>query len=78
MQEELNEFERNQVCDLVDKPEEAKPINTKWVFKNKLDEEGVIDATPTRHAVVTVTARWFNSQDFSKISKKGLYFQTST
>ena len=32
MQEELNQFERNNVGKLVPKPKGKNPINTKWVF----------------------------------------------
>jgi hypothetical protein len=35
MHEELENFERNQVWELVDPPPECKPIGTKWVWKNK-------------------------------------------
>ena len=42
MQEELNQFKRNQVWDLVPKPKNQTIIGTKWVFKNKLDEIGQI------------------------------------
>src|SRR5436190_23036688 len=38
MQEELNQFTRNDVWDLVPRPENYPIIGTKWVFKNKLDE----------------------------------------
>ncbi|KAA0041516.1 gag-pol polyprotein [Cucumis melo var. makuwa] len=40
MQEELLQFERNQVWKLVPKPPYANIIGTKWIFKNKMDEEG--------------------------------------
>ena len=42
MQEELNQFERNKVWELVDKPNNHAVIGTKWVFRNKLDEHGII------------------------------------
>ena len=42
MQEELNQFERNQVWELVDKPNDHLVIGTKWVFRNKLDEHGIV------------------------------------
>ena len=45
MQEELNQFERNKVWELVDRPTHMKAIGTKWVFKNKMDEHGVITRT---------------------------------
>jgi hypothetical protein len=41
MQEELNNFERNQVWELVERPN-TNVIDTKWVFRNKQDEHGVV------------------------------------
>ncbi|KAA0053951.1 flocculation protein FLO11-like [Cucumis melo var. makuwa] len=38
--EELLRFERNQVWELVPKPPHANIIGTKWIFKNKTDEQG--------------------------------------
>ncbi|KAK1698754.1 hypothetical protein QYE76_015451 [Lolium multiflorum] len=41
MHEELNNFKRNKVCTLVEKPKEChNVIGTKWIFKNKQDEFG--------------------------------------
>jgi hypothetical protein len=42
MHEELENYERNQVCDLVDAPPGCKPIGTKWVWKNKEGEKGEV------------------------------------
>nr|KYP62630.1 hypothetical protein KK1_017171 [Cajanus cajan] len=42
MQEQLNQFERNEVWDLVPLPNDYPIIGTKWVFRNKLDESGII------------------------------------
>ncbi|OIW07806.1 hypothetical protein TanjilG_31998 [Lupinus angustifolius] len=42
MQEELNQFERNNVWNLVPKPKDHPVIGTRWVFRNKLDESGLI------------------------------------
>ncbi|KAI3718322.1 hypothetical protein L6452_19187 [Arctium lappa] len=42
MQEELNQFEALKVWRLVPKPEGKTVIGTKWVFKNKKDEDGVV------------------------------------
>jgi len=39
MQEELNQFQRNNVWDLVPKPEHKNIIGTKWVVRNKLNEQ---------------------------------------
>jgi hypothetical protein len=40
MHEELENFERNQVWELVDPPPRCKPFGTKWVWKNKEGEKG--------------------------------------
>ena len=40
MQEELVQFERNDVWDLVPRPKGHNVIGTKWIFKNKTDEHG--------------------------------------
>ena len=42
MQEELNQFERNEVWNLVPRPKGKTIIGTKWVFKNKADENGKV------------------------------------
>jgi hypothetical protein len=48
MQEELNEFERNQIWDLVPRPNDHQKIGTKWVFRNKLVETGIITRNKAR------------------------------
>ena len=45
MQEELIQFEKNQVWELVPKPSNVNIIGTKWIFKNKSDELGTLLAT---------------------------------
>ena len=47
MQEELNNFERNQVWTLVEWPN-TNVIGTKWVFWNKQDENGVVTRNKAR------------------------------
>jgi len=42
MHEELNQFARNEVWTLVPRSKEMNVIGTKWVFKNKIDEQGGI------------------------------------
>nr|GEY47561.1 integrase, catalytic region, zinc finger, CCHC-type, peptidase aspartic, catalytic [Tanacetum cinerariifolium] len=42
MQEELNEFERLEVWDLVPRPDKVIVITLKWIYKGKLDEMGGI------------------------------------
>jgi hypothetical protein len=41
MQEELNNFKRNEVWSLVPYPKQ-NVVGTKWVFRNKKDEYGVV------------------------------------
>ena len=48
MQEELNQFERNDVWTLVPRPKNHTIIGTKWVFRNKKDEFGVITRNKAR------------------------------
>ncbi|GJT75786.1 hypothetical protein Tco_1042511 [Tanacetum coccineum] len=42
MQEELNQFVANDVWELVPQPRNMTIIGTKWVFRNKLDENGIV------------------------------------
>jgi 4-diphosphocytidyl-2C-methyl-D-erythritol kinase len=42
MHEELENFERNQVWVLVSPPPDCHSIGTKWVYKNKQNEDGVV------------------------------------
>jgi hypothetical protein len=42
MHEKLENFETNQVWELVDPPPGCKPIGTKWVWKNKEGEKGEV------------------------------------
>ena len=43
MQEELNNFKRNEVWSLVPRPKK-NVVGTKWVFRNKQDEHGVVES----------------------------------
>ncbi|WVZ88964.1 hypothetical protein U9M48_035431 [Paspalum notatum var. saurae] len=42
MHEELENFERNHVWDLVEPPPNCRRIGTKWVYKNKQGENGMV------------------------------------
>jgi hypothetical protein len=48
MQEELNDFKRNEVWDLVPRPKGVNVIGTKWVYRNKTDEKGTITRNKAR------------------------------
>jgi hypothetical protein len=42
MHNELNQFIRNDVWSLVPRPKDHNVIGTKWIFKNKSDEHGIV------------------------------------
>jgi len=48
MQEERNQFTRNDVWSLVPKTSEMNVIGTKWIFRNKMDEQGIIGRNKAR------------------------------
>ncbi|KAJ4749927.1 Pol [Rhynchospora pubera] len=58
MQEELNQFERNQVWELVPLPKGKQVIGTKWVFRNKLSEDGIVVRNKAR-----LVAQGFKQQE---------------
>ncbi|KAH9658635.1 Integrase catalytic domain-containing protein [Citrus sinensis] len=58
MQEELNQFERNNVWELVPKLEHQFVIGTKWVFRNKMDESGVVVGNKAR-----LVAQGYNQEE---------------
>ncbi|GKB32049.1 retrovirus-related pol polyprotein from transposon TNT 1-94 [Tanacetum coccineum] len=58
MQEELNQFERNKVWTLVPVPHGKTIIGTKWIWKNKMDEHGVVIKNKAR-----LVAQGYNQQE---------------
>ncbi|GJZ30735.1 retrovirus-related pol polyprotein from transposon TNT 1-94 [Tanacetum coccineum] len=58
MQEELNQFVANDVWDLVPLPMSQSVIGTKWVFRNKLDENGIVSRNKAR-----LVAQGYNQQE---------------
>ncbi|GJY81441.1 retrovirus-related pol polyprotein from transposon TNT 1-94 [Tanacetum coccineum] len=58
MQEELNQFKTNDVWELVPNLMDMTIIGTKWVYRNKLDENGVV----TRNKARLVT-QGYNQQE---------------
>ena len=42
MNEELDQIEKNNTWELVDRPKDKNVIGSKWVFRNKMNEEGQI------------------------------------
>ena len=58
MHEELENFERNQVWVLVDPPPNCRPICSKWVWKNKEGENGMVVRNKSR-----LVAQGFNQKE---------------
>ncbi|GJS36760.1 retrovirus-related pol polyprotein from transposon TNT 1-94 [Tanacetum coccineum] len=58
MQEELNQFKTNDVWELVPNPMDMTIIGTKWVYRNKLDENGVVTRNKDR-----LVAQGYNQQE---------------
>ena len=42
MQDELEQFKRSEVWDLTPRPAESNVVGTKWIFKNKINEDGLV------------------------------------
>ncbi|GJX79519.1 retrovirus-related pol polyprotein from transposon TNT 1-94 [Tanacetum coccineum] len=58
MQEELNQFIANDVLELVPQPRNMTIIGTKWVFRNKLDENNIVSRNKAR-----LVAQGYNQQE---------------
>nr|GEU33280.1 retrovirus-related Pol polyprotein from transposon TNT 1-94 [Tanacetum cinerariifolium] len=48
MQDELNKFKTNDVWELLPNPIDMTIIGTKWVYRNKLDENGIVTRNKAR------------------------------
>ncbi|GJY28544.1 retrovirus-related pol polyprotein from transposon TNT 1-94 [Tanacetum coccineum] len=57
-QEDLNQFVANDVWELVPLPISQSVIGTKWVFRNKLDENGIVSRNKAR-----LVAQGYNQQE---------------
>ncbi|GJX27661.1 retrovirus-related pol polyprotein from transposon TNT 1-94 [Tanacetum coccineum] len=62
MQEELTQFIANDVWELVPQPKNMTIIGTKWVFRNKLDENGIVSQNKARFKLLQmdVTSAFLN------------------
>nr|GEW64302.1 retrovirus-related Pol polyprotein from transposon TNT 1-94 [Tanacetum cinerariifolium] len=58
MQEELNQLIANDVWELVPQPKNMTIIETKWVFRNKIDDNGVVSRNKAR-----LVAQGYNQQE---------------
>nr|GFA41694.1 Gag-Pol polyprotein [Tanacetum cinerariifolium] len=65
MQEELHQFDRLQVWELVDKPFAKLIVRLKWLWKNKKDEDQTVIRNKAR-----LIANWYAQEE-------GIYFKES-
>nr|GEU67221.1 uncharacterized mitochondrial protein AtMg00810-like [Tanacetum cinerariifolium] len=74
MQEELNEFERLEVWELVPRPDKVMVITLKWIYKVKLDELGGILKNKGR-----LVARGYRQEEGLQISQspRGIFINQS-
>ena len=56
--ERRTQFERNEVWELVSRPNDQSVIGTKWVYINKMDENGIIIRNKAR-----LVAQGYNQQE---------------
>ena len=59
MQEELDQFERSEAWELVPRPSNQSVIGTRWVFRNKIDENGIIVINKAR-----LVAQGYNQEEW--------------
>ena len=59
IQEELNQFEKSEVWELVPRPQNQSAIGTRWDFRNKMDENGIIIKNKAR-----LVAQGFNQEEW--------------
>ena len=48
MEEEIDQIKKNETWSLVPRPDNKNVIGTKWVFRNKLDENGEVTRNKAR------------------------------
>ena len=48
MEEELSQIERNDTWELVPRPKDKNVIGTKWIFRNKMNEDGQVTRNKAR------------------------------
>ncbi|GJX42004.1 putative ribonuclease H-like domain-containing protein [Tanacetum coccineum] len=64
MQEEILQFKLQEVWTLVDLPNGKRAIGTKWVFRNKKDEKGIVIKNKTRIEAIRLFLAYASFKDF--------------
>ncbi|GKF56508.1 putative ribonuclease H-like domain-containing protein [Tanacetum coccineum] len=64
MQEELLQFKLQQVWTLVDLPHGKRAIGTKWVYRNKKDERGIMIKNKSRIEAIRLFLAYASYKDF--------------
>ncbi|GKA54651.1 putative reverse transcriptase domain-containing protein, partial [Tanacetum coccineum] len=64
MQEELLQFKLQEVCTLVELPNEKRVIGTKWVLRNKKDERGIVIKNKARLVAQGLFLAYVSFKDF--------------
>lgn len=59
IQKELDQFQKNEVQNIVELPKNKQVVGAKWVFRNKLDENGKI----VRNKAKLVSKGYFQQED---------------
>ncbi|GKB62484.1 retrovirus-related pol polyprotein from transposon TNT 1-94 [Tanacetum coccineum] len=64
MQEKLNQFKTNDVWELVPNPMDMTIIGTTWIYRNKLDENGVVTRNKARLESIRILLAYACALDF--------------
>ncbi|GKC10855.1 retrovirus-related pol polyprotein from transposon TNT 1-94, partial [Tanacetum coccineum] len=64
MQEELNKSIANDIWELVPHPKSTTIIGTKWVYRNKLDENGIVSCNKARLKSIRILLAYACALDF--------------
>ena len=73
MDEELDQIEKNDTWELVSRPKKTNVIGTKWLFRNKLNDDGHVTRNKARLVCkVYAQVEGINFEDtFSPVSRMG-------
>ncbi|GKC93034.1 hypothetical protein Tco_1158476, partial [Tanacetum coccineum] len=73
MQEELLQFKLQHVWTLIGLPHGKRDIGTKWVYRNKKDERGIVIRNKARIEAIRLFLAYVSFKDFVMYQMDGLY-----